>query len=162
MWTILKVFIEFVTVLFLFYVLVFFGHEACGILAPWPGIEPVPPALESEVWTTGPPGKSLALSTLLCFSHPLCPPLSGGSQSLSQRFTEALVFSRLAWENVCVLSHVQLFATTWTVAHQAPLSMGFSRQEYWSRLPLPIPGDLNQPRDQTCISFISRIGRQIF
>ena len=43
----------------------------------------------------------------------------------------------------CVLSHfsrVQLLATLWTVAHQAPLSMGFSRQEYWSGLPCPPPG----------------------
>ena len=39
-------------------------------------------------------------------------------------------------------SHVQLFATLWTTAHQAPLSMGFSRQEYWSGLPFPPPGDL--------------------
>ena len=42
---------------------------------------------------------------------------------------------------MCVLSHisfVQLFATPWTVAHQAPLSMGFSRQEYWSGLPCSI------------------------
>ena len=36
-----------------------------------------------------------------------------------------------------LLGRVLLFATTWTVAHQAPLSMGFSRQEYWSGLPLP-------------------------
>ena len=36
---------------------------------------------------------------------------------------------------VCVLSHAQLFATPWTVAYQAPLSMGFCRQEYWSGLP---------------------------
>ena len=36
---------------------------------------------------------------------------------------------------VCVLSRVQLFATLWTVTHQAPLSMGFSRQEFWSGLP---------------------------
>ena len=36
----------------------FFGGEACGILAPWPGIKPAPPALEGEVFTTGPPGKS--------------------------------------------------------------------------------------------------------
>ena len=42
-------------------------------------------------------------------------------------------------------SHVQLFATPWTVAHQAPLSMGFSRQEYWSGLPFPSPGDLPNP-----------------
>ena len=40
------------------------------------------------------------------------------------------------------LSHVRLFATPWTVAHQAPPSMGFSRQEYWSGLPFHSPGDL--------------------
>ena len=40
------------------------------------------------------------------------------------------------------LSHVQLFATLWTVAFQAPLSMGFSRQKHWSGLPCPPPGDL--------------------
>ena len=46
---------------------------------------------------------------------------------------------------VKLLSHVQLFATPWTVAYQAPLSMGFSRQEYWSGLPFPSPGDLPDP-----------------
>ena len=45
---------------------------------------------------------------------------------------------------VQVLSHVQLFVTLWTVAHQAPLSMGFSRQEYWSGLSFSSPG--NHPR----------------
>ena len=43
---------------------------------------------------------------------------------------------------MCVLSGVQLFVTPWTVAHQAPLSMEFSRQGYWSELPRPSPGDL--------------------
>ena len=43
------------------------------------------------------------------------------------------------------LSHVQLSATLQTVAHQAPLSMGFSRREYWSGLPFPSPGDLPKP-----------------
>ena len=43
------------------------------------------------------------------------------------------------------LSHVRLFATPWTVACQAPLSMGFSRQECWSGLPFPSPGDLPDP-----------------
>ena len=43
------------------------------------------------------------------------------------------------------LSRVRLFATQWTVAHQAPLSMGLSRQEYWSGLPYPPPGDLPDP-----------------
>ena len=48
----------------------------------------------------------------------------------------------------CVLSHfshVQLFAMLWTVAHQAPLCMGFSKQEYWSGLPFPPTGDLPDP-----------------
>ena len=40
----------------------------------------------------------------------------------------------------------RLFATLWTVAHRAPLSMGFSRQEYWSGLPCTPPGDLPDPR----------------
>ena len=40
------------------------------------------------------------------------------------------------------LSHVRLFAILWAVAHQAPLSIGFSRHEYWSGLPFPSPGDL--------------------
>ena len=43
------------------------------------------------------------------------------------------------------LSHVQLFVTPWTVALQAPPSMGFSRQHYWSGLPFPSPGDLPDP-----------------
>ena len=42
-------------------------------------------------------------------------------------------------------SSVQLFATLWTAALQAPLSMGFSRQAYWSGLPFPSPGDLPDP-----------------
>ena len=42
-------------------------------------------------------------------------------------------------------SRVQLFATAWTVAHQAPLSMGFPSQEYWSGLPFPSPGALPNP-----------------
>ena len=41
-----------------------------------------------------------------------------------------------------LLSHVQLFATPWTVAHQAPLLMGFPKQEYWSGLPFLFPGNL--------------------
>ena len=43
------------------------------------------------------------------------------------------------------LSHVWFFGTPWTVAYQAPLSMGFSRQGYWSGLPFPSPGDLPNP-----------------
>ena len=58
------------------------------------------------------------------------------------------LFWKWAWREhvcACILSHVWLFATLWTVAHQASLPMGFSKQEYWSRLPFPPPGDLPDP-----------------
>ena len=48
-------------------------------------------------------------------------------------------------EGVAALSRVPLLVTLWTVAHWAPLSMGFSRQEYWSELSFPPPGDLPNP-----------------
>ena len=55
-----------------------------------------------------------------------------------------------------MLSHVPLFATLWAVAHQAPLSTGFPRQEYWSGLPFPPPGDLPdsgvEPRSLTSLA----------
>ena len=57
-----------------------------------------------------------------------------------------MVIFALGMMCVCaVLSHVQLFATLWTVARQAPLSMEFSRQKYWRGLPFPTPGDLPDP-----------------
>ena len=49
------------------------------------------------------------------------------------------------WSEVKSLSCVWLFATPWTVAYQALPSMGFSRQEYWSGMPFPSPGDLPNP-----------------
>ena len=45
----------------------------------------------------------------------------------------------------CHFSRVQLFVMPWTVSHLAPLSVGFSKKEYWSGLPLPSPGDLPNP-----------------
>ena len=61
---------------------------------------------------------------------------SGGQDPLLGSHRAAAAVCRLAF------THVQLFATPWTVAHQAPLSMEFPRQEYWSGLPCPPPGDL--------------------
>ena len=56
-------------------------------------------------------------------------------------------------KKVKLLRHVQLLATPWTVAHQAPPPMEFSRKEYWSALPFPSPGDLPdrgiEPRSPT-------------
>ena len=63
---------------------------------------------------------------------------------LKQVFQYYLVKSLCACMLSC-FSHVQLFVTLWTVAHQAHLFMGFSRQEYWSRLPCSPPGDLPNP-----------------
>ena len=63
---------------------------------------------------------------------------------------------------MCMPSHIspiQLFVTLWTVAHQAPLSLGFSRQEYWSRLPFPSSGDLPHPGIEP-VSHISSTRRQ--
>ena len=53
------------------------------------------------------------------------------------------------------LSRVGLFATPWTVAHQAPPSMGFSRQQYWSGLPFPSPGNLPNPGIEPRVSRIA-------
>ena len=86
----------------------------------------------------GPRGAASSLSGGACpwdvgfqffwgFSHP-------------RRFCSSM---RAAW--LSRLSRVRLFATLWTVAGQAPLSTGFTRQEYWSGLPYPPPGDLPDP-----------------
>ena len=60
---------------------------------------------------------------------------------------------------LCHFSFVWLCGTLSTVAHQAPLSMGFSRQEYWSRLPGMISKGSSWPRDWTCVSYVPCIGR---
>ena len=52
---------------------------------------------------------------------------------------------RISYIHACILSRVRFFVTSWTVARQAPLSMGFSRQEYWNGLPFPTPGELADP-----------------
>ena len=60
-------------------------------------------------------------------------------------FLTVLTNKEAPWVKVKLLSRVRLFVTPWTVAYQAPPSMGFSRQEYWSGLPFPSPGDLPDP-----------------
>ena len=74
-----------------------------------------------------------------------------------QRFKSILVMC------ACMLSHfscIQLFVTTWTVAHQTPLSMGFSRQEYWHWLPCPPPRDLPDPGIKPAsLTFFALAGR---
>ena len=63
---------------------------------------------------------------------------------------------------VSYFSHVRLFVTPWTVACQSPLSMGFSRQEYWSGLSCPPPGESSWPKDQTHVSCVSCIAGRFF
>ena len=98
---------------------------------------------------TLPMGAACASALSLTFSRgPLCL-LSSGSSFFSS------LGSTLCWppglasslgSDVKLLSRVQLFATLWTVVCQAPPSMEFSRQGYWSGLPFPSPGDLPDPR----------------
>ena len=65
-----------------------------------------------------------------------------------QRSLQSLFSGPTVWPVVQSLSRVRLFMTLWTVAHQAPLSMWFPRQEYRSRLPFPSPGDLPDPGNE--------------
>ena len=93
----------------------------CGYLVP-------PPTQSHSSWQS---------SFLLCLGPRYC-----------LYFLSFLIPCPLYLECMYVLScfsHVQLFVTLWTIAHQVPLSMGFSRQEYWSGLLCPPPGDLPNP-----------------
>ena len=76
---------------------------------------------------------------------------SGGEGAQREGTRVCLRLMRVdVWQCMCTrvlsrFSRVPLFATPWTVARQAPLSLGFSRQEYWSGLPFPLQGDLPDP-----------------
>ena len=74
-------------------------------------------------------------------------------------FLNSIFIKLLNWRCVCACSVMSNSVIQQTAAHQAPLSIEFSRQKYWSGLPFPTPGDLPDPRDQTQISGISCIGR---
>ena len=85
-------------------------------------------------------------------------------RSVSVRVLQGIEHTVCVYINthICVpsLSHVPLFATPRTVAHQAPLSMGFSRQEYWRGVPFPTPGDLPDPGvEPKSLSFPALAGR---
>ena len=141
-------------------------HE---ISVPWPGIEALPLAVKAwnpnhrtarefptinnffnaavltrtcciahrtllnVMWQPGWEGSWGRMDTCICVAELLCCP--------PETITWLIGYA-------CRPSHfspVWLFATLWTVTRQAPLSMGFSRQEYWSGLPCPLPGDLPDP-----------------
>ena len=73
----------------------FFGHEACGILTPWAGIEPAPPALKGKVLTTGPPGKSLNVYFLEMECQVLVSTLLSPLCSLSLHYTTTSPFKSM-------------------------------------------------------------------
>ena len=123
------------------------GCEALRIIVPHPGIKSAPLALEGEVLTTGPTAREIPRPRSFRFHipnayHGIC---------YRQVFYMCL--------HACILSRfspVQLFVTPWTVARQIPLSVGFSRQEYWSGLLGPPPGifltqELNSHLLNSCI-----------
>ena len=113
---------------------------------PNPGIKPRCHRMQVEFLLTEPPAtaaKSLQSCPVLCDPIDGSPPGASTPGILQARILEWVAISFCsAWRwnlKVKSLSRVRLFATPWTVAHQAPLSMGFSRQEYWSGVPLPSP-----------------------
>ena len=144
-----------VTVFFFFLIFIYLAAPclSCGMWDPasWPGIKPRPPAFRVQSlshWTIKEvPASAAAKSPQSCPT--LCNPIDGSppgspvSVILQARILEWVVISfSNAWMwkvKVKLLSRVRLLATSWTAAYQAPPSMGFSRQEYWSRVPFPSP-----------------------
>ena len=115
-----------------------FGYERC-----------------SKSWTAAAAAKSLQLCPTLCDPTDGSPPGSPVSGILQARTLEwvAISFSN-AWKwkvKVKSLSRVQLLATPWSAAYQAPPSMGFSRQDYWSGVPLPSPLKVGHNTVNKCI-----------
>ena len=104
---------------------------------PDPRIKPGSPALQADALLSEPPGKLTRIWEM--WSKP-------------QNNKDIIIYVKLVQHHkstvkvkVKSLSRVRLFVTLWTVAYQAPLSMGFSRQEYWNGLPFPSPEDLPDP-----------------
>ena len=117
------------------------------------GIKPWTPALQADALPSEPPGNEhwsgLLFPSPGDLHNPGIRPMSHVPPALTGGFfiaepPEQLRISMLKVK-VKSLSRVRLFATPWTVGYQAPPSMGFSRQESWSGLPFPSPGDLPDP-----------------
>ena len=114
-------------------------------LGPWTTLwEPLlVEVVETEIISAATAAKSRQSCPTLCNPIDGSPPGSPVPGTLQARTLEwvAISFSNAGkWEvKVKSLSRVRLFATPWTAAHQTPPSMGFSRQEYWSGVPLPSP-----------------------
>ena len=131
------VFIEFVTILLLFCALVFWP-EACGILAPWPGIEPTPPALEGKVLTTGPPGKPPRIHSLFTIFFFWC------TFYICNKYTEMYTSCYICW----VLTSVYTCITHTTIRIQIIYITPES-----SLVPLPSQSHPKPPQATTILIF---------
>ena len=143
------IFLKLASSIFLFFLLFFFCHTSWHL---W-----VAQSRTQLMWLSS--SSSMACETSLTRDRTLTP--FSGRQSFSHWTPGKLLyvfkifiyfFNRKVWKKagsyyplLLLFSLIQLFATPWTVACQAPLSMEFSGQEYWSGLPLPSPGDLHDP-----------------
>ena len=153
------------------------GQQPPGILQS-PGSSPLNPKIsQHEFWVLPESFLSpqnhryLGLGEGILYSQ--CVIFRSLSPVIIVNFREYLPFRNLQVRNeswflrpcihVCVhvCSVMSDSATPWAAAFQAPLSVEFSKQEYWSGVPFPPPGDISQPRDQTHFSCVSCIGRQI-
>ena len=131
MWNIFKVFISFVTILLLLYVLVTWP-QGMRDLRSLNMDQIAASSLEGKVLCSGPPGKLLIRCILII-------------KFICEEMYNICVFYgfiRYALHSLHECLVMSNSAPAWTVAHQAPPSMGFSRQAYWSGLPFPPPGDL--------------------
>ena len=114
---------------------------------PDPAIKPRSPTLQADSLPSEPPRQlHTKIQNAFCFKQIRSEDENiRGLKKLVTLCPKAYFTPLLLFAAVQSLSPVQFFATLWTVAHQAPLSMGFPRQEYWSRLPFPSPEDLPSP-----------------
>ena len=88
--------------------------------------------------------------------------LDSKPRSYTLCFSYIIIGSHMGSLQAPLISHVWLLVTPWTAAHQAPLSSGFSRQEYRSGLPFPPPGHLPNPKNQMHISWVTCIAGGFF
>ena len=147
--------------------------SACGILIPWPRIELLSSELQGGFLTTRKVPNTIIriksfLKKLKKFFFTFLDVRWG--------YEHVLIYSTTVWNSTtllllfifwsfacCMLSHfscVQIFVTLWTVAHQAPQSMGFSGKEYWS-VAIPFSRASSWPRDRRQVSWVSCIGRRV-
>ena len=111
--------------------------------------------------------KSLQSCRTLCDPIDVSPrgsPIPGILQARTLEWVAISSSNAGKWKvRVKLLSHVRLLATPWTAAHQAPSSMGFSRQEYWSGLPLPSPrNDTTRSEKTKCLQKKKKESLQTF